>query len=54
VALKIEDSDDYGLSNRQAWADWRSTDAFPAGNGFVKLGSEGEFINFEARQSDLL
>jgi len=25
-----------------AWADWRTTDLFPNGNGFVKLGPEGE------------
>ncbi|KIM73563.1 hypothetical protein PILCRDRAFT_93002 [Piloderma croceum F 1598] len=41
VALKIEDSEGYGLSDFSAWSDWRSTDLFPNGNGFVKLGPEG-------------
>jgi len=42
VALKIEDSEGYGLADFSAWYDWRSTDLFPNGNGFVKLGPEGE------------
>jgi hypothetical protein len=42
VALKVENSDRYGLSSYGAWMDWRSTDAFPHGNGFVDLGPEGE------------
>lgn len=42
VALKIEDSDNYGLSDLYAWSDWRSTDVFPRGNGFVHLGPDGE------------
>ncbi|KIM81579.1 hypothetical protein PILCRDRAFT_8628 [Piloderma croceum F 1598] len=41
VALKVEDSDRYGLSDYGAWMDWRTTDAFPLGNGFVDLGPEG-------------
>ncbi|KAJ7741292.1 hypothetical protein B0H16DRAFT_1565254 [Mycena metata] len=41
VALKIEDSDRYGLSDFNAYADWRTTDLFHRGNGFVKLGPEG-------------
>ncbi|KAJ7866474.1 hypothetical protein B0H13DRAFT_2066709 [Mycena leptocephala] len=41
VALTIEDSDSYGLANFDAYADWRTTDLFPHGNGFVKLGPEG-------------
>ena len=27
-----------------AWADWRTTDLFPNGNGFVKLGPEDEEV----------
>ena len=42
VALRVEDSDRYGLSYFYAWGDWRSTDTFPHGNGFVKLGPDGE------------
>jgi len=41
VALTIEDSDRYGLSDFNAYADWRTTDLFPKSNGFVKLGPEG-------------
>ncbi|KAJ7022735.1 hypothetical protein C8F04DRAFT_1137192 [Mycena alexandri] len=41
VALKIEDSARYGLSDFNAYADWRTTDLFPRSNGFVKLGPEG-------------
>jgi len=41
VALTIEDSSQYGLSDFRAWVDWRSADAFPYSNGFVKLGPEG-------------
>ncbi|KAJ7851630.1 hypothetical protein B0H14DRAFT_3866257 [Mycena olivaceomarginata] len=41
VALTIEDSDRYGLSDFNAYADWRTTDLFPTSNGFVKLGPEG-------------
>jgi hypothetical protein len=43
VALTIEDSDSYGLANFDAYADWRTTDLFSHGNGFVKLGPEGGF-----------
>ena len=32
VALKIKDSEGYGLSDFSAWSDWRSTDLFPNGN----------------------
>ncbi|KAJ7707397.1 hypothetical protein B0H17DRAFT_1125209 [Mycena rosella] len=41
VALAIEDSERYGLSDLNAYADWRTTDLFPRSNGFVKLGLEG-------------
>ncbi|KAJ6584054.1 hypothetical protein DFH09DRAFT_1359971 [Mycena vulgaris] len=41
VALAIEDSERYGLSDLNAYADWRTTDLFPRSNGFVKLGPEG-------------
>ncbi|KAF7354388.1 hypothetical protein MVEN_01127600 [Mycena venus] len=41
VALKLEDSERYSLSQSNAYSDWRSTDVFPHGNGFVKLGPEG-------------
>jgi hypothetical protein len=47
VALQIEDSDRYGLSDINAWDDWRSTDASPHGNGFVTLGPNGELIEVE-------
>ncbi|KAJ7780712.1 hypothetical protein DFH07DRAFT_793165 [Mycena maculata] len=40
VALTIEDSKAYGLSDFKSYADWRTTDLFPHGNGFVKLGPE--------------
>lgn len=30
------------MSNRDAWAEWRTTDAFEAANGFVRLGPQGE------------
>ncbi|KAJ7274204.1 hypothetical protein C8J57DRAFT_1062934, partial [Mycena rebaudengoi] len=42
VALTIEDSDRYGLSDFGAYADWRTTDLFPQSNGFVKLGPQGD------------
>lgn len=41
MALAIEDSERYGLSDLNAYADWRTTDLFPRSNGFVKLGPEG-------------
>ncbi|KAJ7888491.1 hypothetical protein B0H13DRAFT_1627060 [Mycena leptocephala] len=41
VALKIEDSERYSLSGFNAYVDWRSTDLFPGGNGFVRLGPDG-------------
>ncbi|KAJ7143528.1 hypothetical protein C8R43DRAFT_953969 [Mycena crocata] len=41
VALAIKDSDRYGLSDFNAYADWRTTDLFPRSNGFVELGPEG-------------
>ncbi|KAJ6566059.1 hypothetical protein B0H19DRAFT_1232449 [Mycena capillaripes] len=41
VALKIEDSERYRLSDFDANGDWRSTDLFPHGNGFVQLGPDG-------------
>jgi hypothetical protein len=41
VALTVEDSEKYGLSDFNAYADWRTTDLFSHGNGFVKLGPEG-------------
>jgi hypothetical protein len=43
VSLTTEDSEKYSLSNFDAYFDWRSTDLFPMGNRFVKLGPEGEF-----------
>jgi hypothetical protein len=49
VALKIEDSEGYGLSDFSAWYDWRSTDLFPNGNGFVKLGPDGEVESSHTR-----
>ncbi|GBE82097.1 hypothetical protein SCP_0404760 [Sparassis crispa] len=42
IALTVENSETYGLSDFQAWVDWRTLDAFPHSNGFVKLGPEGE------------
>jgi len=44
VTLRIEDSKGYGLSNFEAWTDWRTTDLFSHGNGFVKLGPEGRLF----------
>ncbi|KAJ7122689.1 hypothetical protein C8R43DRAFT_1032262 [Mycena crocata] len=41
VALKLEDSERYRLSDFTAYVDWRSTDLFPHGNGFVALGPAG-------------
>ncbi|KAJ7611061.1 hypothetical protein DFH06DRAFT_1147879 [Mycena polygramma] len=41
VALKTEDSENYRLSDFNSYADWRTTDLFPRGNGFVKLGPDG-------------
>ncbi|KAH7915141.1 hypothetical protein BJ138DRAFT_1142421 [Hygrophoropsis aurantiaca] len=41
IALEIEDTKRYGISNPQAWSEWRNTDLFPNGNGFVKLGEQG-------------
>ncbi|KAF7299742.1 hypothetical protein HMN09_00980100 [Mycena chlorophos] len=41
IALEVEDSENYGLSNFNSYADWRSTDLFPKSNGFVHLGPEG-------------
>jgi hypothetical protein len=41
VALTTEDSERYSLSDFDAYADWRSTDVFPKGNGFVQLGPDG-------------
>jgi hypothetical protein len=41
VALTTEDSERYTLSDFNAYGDWRSTDLFPAGNGFVRLGPDG-------------
>ena len=49
VVLKIEDSKAYGLSDFSTWSDWRSTDLFPNGNGFVKLGPEGEVESSHTR-----
>ncbi|KAL6305327.1 hypothetical protein BKA93DRAFT_779336 [Sparassis latifolia] len=42
IALTVENSETYGLSDFQAWVDWRTLDAFPHSNGFVKLGPEGQ------------
>ncbi|KAJ7450939.1 hypothetical protein B0H11DRAFT_1741562 [Mycena galericulata] len=41
VALTTEDSEAYSLSDFDAYGDWRSTDLFPGGNGFVRLGPNG-------------
>ncbi|KAH7927397.1 hypothetical protein BV22DRAFT_285265 [Leucogyrophana mollusca] len=41
VALEIEDTQRYGVSNPEAWPEWRNTDLFPRGNGFVRLGEQG-------------
>ncbi|KAJ7642961.1 hypothetical protein DFH06DRAFT_1426664, partial [Mycena polygramma] len=41
IALKIEESKSYRLSDFDSYNDWRSTDVFPTGNGFVKLGPDG-------------
>ncbi|KAJ6474136.1 hypothetical protein C8R45DRAFT_835066, partial [Mycena sanguinolenta] len=38
VGLRMERSDRYMLSDFNAYGDWRSTDLFPMGNGFVQLG----------------
>ena len=49
VTLRIEDSERYGLSDYMAWVDWRTTDLFPNGNGFVKLGPDGEVESSHTR-----
>ncbi|KAH7921602.1 hypothetical protein BV22DRAFT_1038476 [Leucogyrophana mollusca] len=41
VALEIENTGKFGISNPEAWAEWRTTDLFPRANGFVKLGKQG-------------
>ncbi|KAH7918912.1 hypothetical protein BV22DRAFT_1115345 [Leucogyrophana mollusca] len=41
IALQIEDSAKFGISNPEAWPEWRTTDLFPRGNGFVRLGKQG-------------
>ncbi|KAH7924979.1 hypothetical protein BV22DRAFT_1112544 [Leucogyrophana mollusca] len=41
VALEIEDTPRYGISNPEAWSEWRNTDLFSKGNGFVRLGEQG-------------
>ncbi|TFK55864.1 hypothetical protein OE88DRAFT_671584 [Heliocybe sulcata] len=41
VALTIEDTTHFGISDPDAWPEWRSTDYFPRANGFVRLGPMG-------------
>ncbi|KAJ7189033.1 hypothetical protein C8R46DRAFT_1157776 [Mycena filopes] len=41
VALTLEDTERYSLSDFNSYTDWRTTDLFPRGNGFVRLGPEG-------------
>ncbi|KAH7920213.1 hypothetical protein BV22DRAFT_1074311 [Leucogyrophana mollusca] len=41
IALKIEDTGKFGISNTEAWAEWRTTDLFPRAKGFVRLGKQG-------------
>ncbi|KAF9020771.1 hypothetical protein BDZ89DRAFT_1164078 [Hymenopellis radicata] len=41
VGMKVENSERFGLSDFYAWGDWRTTDMFPASNGFIKLGPNG-------------
>jgi hypothetical protein len=41
VALKVENGNQYGLSDIYAWSNWHTTDMFPAGDQFVRLGPEG-------------
>ncbi|KAF9060271.1 hypothetical protein BDP27DRAFT_1494225 [Rhodocollybia butyracea] len=41
VALTFENSAQFSLTGFESWAEWRAMDAFPKGNGFVRLGSKG-------------
>ncbi|EIM83719.1 uncharacterized protein STEHIDRAFT_62414, partial [Stereum hirsutum FP-91666 SS1] len=41
VALVFEDSEKFGISDLDAWGEWRTTDSFPKANGFVRLGPNG-------------
>jgi len=41
VQLEIEDTVRYGISDPDAWPDWRTTDLFPNAMGFVQLGPDG-------------
>jgi len=45
VALKVEETSKYGISNLGAWDDWRSTDWFPKTDGFVRLGPDGRLFS---------
>ncbi|KAH7927383.1 hypothetical protein BV22DRAFT_1127419 [Leucogyrophana mollusca] len=44
VALEIEDTKRFGISDPMAWSDWRNTDLFPQSNGFVRLGEQGRMF----------
>ncbi|KAH7921604.1 hypothetical protein BV22DRAFT_721338 [Leucogyrophana mollusca] len=44
VALEIENTGKFGISNPEAWAEWRTTDLFPRANGYVKLGKQGRMF----------
>ncbi|KAH7927016.1 hypothetical protein BV22DRAFT_1061761 [Leucogyrophana mollusca] len=41
IALEIEDTKKFGISDPEAWVEWRTTDLFPRANGFVRLGKQG-------------
>ncbi|EIM87001.1 uncharacterized protein STEHIDRAFT_56128, partial [Stereum hirsutum FP-91666 SS1] len=45
VALTYEVTERYGVSNLNAWNEWRSTDAFSNANGFVRLGPKGRLFS---------
>ncbi|EIM84317.1 uncharacterized protein STEHIDRAFT_159001 [Stereum hirsutum FP-91666 SS1] len=44
VSLVYENTERFGVSDLSSWSDWRSTDAFPKGNGFVKLGPQARLF----------
>ncbi|KZP12200.1 hypothetical protein FIBSPDRAFT_1050224 [Athelia psychrophila] len=44
VALKVEETSRFGISNYAAWEDWRTTDWFPQTDGFVRLGPDGRLF----------